>query len=393
MNRTKDGIMLKQIIIAFMCIFMIRPYYVQINENLNLIWGITTCAFMLISTIILFTNRKKNNLFWIVLFSIVYIFATFFNERHNLFGSISTVAQILLPFNLGLFLSINKYKEDIVKIVPKIAAIYIYLDSLLGILGISEKILGMNNSMTFLGYDNYAIYVLLPLITVKWGLGYYRNGKLEISDWICWGLPLFYKITTLSTNAIIGLVLMPIIYCISKNIRILRKLIRPQNAIIILIILLIAVLGFGVQEIFEGLMIKIGKGTTLGFRTVIWNHVALVLPKIPFWGFGQIDDGSFQNIVGLSPVWDTQANHAHNLIFDIWFSTGILGLIFYTLMLWSCLKHSRKLINIVEYRILIIGLIVYFLMGFLDGYPYIPSFYLLISIIYSFSIIYRNKYT
>lgn len=384
-------ISLKRLYIIMACVFMIRPYYIQVNTLWNMVWAYITCIMSIISLILVFKYRLLKEDIVLFVWLIILIISTLLNQSHNFNSAISSTLQIILAFNLGLLWKIGKYKNIIESVLGNVIFIYILMDLLCGMTNFSVNILGLQGEMTFLGYDNYAAYIILPLIAIKWAISFLSTGHLTKTDWICWIGELLYKSFYFSINAIMGLILFLIIYIICRHHNWLKKFVKPQYALAVVVILLIGIVEFHIQDVFTKLFLDLGKGTTLGFRTVIWGKLIPKLKVVPMIGFGETDNGFFQDVVGLSSVWDLEANHAHDFILEIWFTTGVLGVIIYVIFMIKMLKNAKYIDNMVGFMLLN-GVFVYIIMGIIDGYPQATPFYLLLAFLYVYSKKRKNIY-
>lgn len=371
---------------VLLAVFIIRPYYIQRYQKLNTIWAYITVGLALWSiykTIPVIKKGKKTAVLLAAFYAycILFVFATATNEANNTFSALSECAQMVGGFNLGLLSLIPQYKASVVSAVCKVFADYLYVDALLGFLNIGA-LLGVNKTMTFLGYDNYAVYCILPMLVIKFAFGYQRNRKIKWEDWFCWLCCLLYKIQTMSLNGIIFLALFGLVCYIAIHRVDLRKIFTPLNAVIISFFLVLGVSIFNIQNFFSEIFVFLGKGTTLGFRTIIWNHTIPALFNAPLWGYGHLTTGSFQTIVGLNPIWDTEGNHAHNLLMELWFSNGIIGLILYISIVSMCAKWIKGKQCNNTYKLLGYGVAIYILMGFIDGYPNMAVSFTLFSLLF-----------
>lgn len=369
-----------------LAVLIIRPYYVQRYLILNTIWTYTTAILALwsIYKTVSAIKKGKNTIALLVVFytyCILFVFATLANEVNNAFSALSECAQMIGGFNLGLLLLVPKYKNSAGFAICRVFGGYLYLDAFIGFLNIGA-LLGINNTMTFLGYDNFAAYCILPMIAIKFALNYQKNRNIKWGDWFCWLICLLYKIKTMSLNGILFLTLFGLVCYITMHRVDLKKIFTPKNAVMISAFLILGVSIFNIQNLFSNILMSLGKGTTLGARTIIWNHTIPALSGAPLWGYGHTNTGSFQTIVGLSPIWDVQGNHAHNLLMELWFTNGIIGLILYISIVGICARWMRRKGCDNTYKLLGYGVTIYILMGFIDGYPNMAVSYTLFSLLY-----------
>lgn len=359
-------------------IFMIRPYYIQINSTLNSIWayGALLVSLIFFISVIKEKDYPKNCLF----FCIVYIFATLLYRNNNILGAVSESAQILLAYNLIFY--IKDRSEVYLMDIRKVFISYIFIDIIFGALKISTVNLGLYKQITFLGYDNYAAYSIVCMIVIIWSIDMLHYNKLTQAARLCWGGALAYKIMTDSINAIVILILLMMLYLIFMYCKKVRQFFSIQTILIVMLVVFILLYKFDLYNVIVSMITGRESYSTLNFRTVIWHKLVPCLYKIPLWGYGKVEDGIFQNIIGLSSIWDVQANHGHNLFLDIWFSSGIIGILIYLRIIYDGMKNV-KLSNMNKPMMMIwLGIIVYLLMGFLDGYPYTSVSYFMFALSY-----------
>ena len=361
------------------CVFMVRPYYIQISP-LNRIWSGMTLLFSIISFMVLFKyNRLKDSL-PCVLVGVLYVVSTALNERGNTPGAVSTFDQFALAYNAGLITCCPGYNHKSLKVINWVVTMYLYIDIVCGFLDVGQYLGELDLSATFFAYDNYALYYILPMLAVKWAISCWENHELQKRDWMCWGLCVLYKVKTMSLNAIAALFIFAFLYLVFKYFKKAQRIINPKSAAATVVLLLIGVHYFKIHNFFAELIFALGRGTTLGYRTVIWEKTIPLLHNTPLWGYGKLSQGSFQTLVGFSPVFDLEANHPHNLILQIWFDMGLLGIAVYT----NLIHKSIQAINFLKAPVKNVcscGIIAFFMAGFLDGYPYITTFYLMLSLI------------
>lgn len=386
-------IKISQLRLFCLCVFVVRPYYVQIIPMLNSLWIAATIACLLWSSYAVVKHRLFRYVKTYALFLAILIFSTFFNHMANVGSAISSAIQVLLACNIGLMiLTSNKQPTSSLRCIRNVFVAYLAADAVAGILNVSS-LLGLSDTLTLLGYDNYAIYNIIPMLAVVAGVDFYLYKKLSKGATLLWLLCLVYKIVTVSINACMMLLIYGFIMFIGVHIRGFRKLISIKNAVIFTVAAFVGVYFFKIQELFVSLLVSMGKGTTLGFRTVIWARAVPAILKQFWFGYGYLNAGEFQPLVGLSSVWDTEANHCHNLFLEIIFTTGIIGFIVFVMAMRKNLRTIQRANMMLPLTPMVVGMIVYFLMGFLDGYPYTVAFYVMMSLATSLSVYELRKET
>ena len=106
-----------QIVLFLMCLFVVRPYYIQITPFANEIWAYLTIVFTLASCVLVFVAKRHKHILVVLLFAIVYILATFLNQSENTLSAVSTVCQMVLGFNIGILAFCGNQIEKKVNII------------------------------------------------------------------------------------------------------------------------------------------------------------------------------------------------------------------------------------------------------------------------------------
>lgn len=380
----KPKITWESFIVCIMCIFMIRPYLVQTYETIDTLWAYMTMFCFLISIFpILFRKSTiKANLF-LFIYCLIYLYATYAYQRENLSGAISSVGQILLAADVGLYVYIAKDKQNVLRTMRSVFLCYLYIDAIWGLLNIGAY-LDWDDAMTFLSYDNYAVYFIIPMMSSIFLIDLYVEGRIRPKDWCCYALCLCYKLYTLSLNAVIFLIVYVILYVVMKHFKTVQKILSVRNVVILLALVWIGVTFFNIHEFLNPIMEALGKGTDLNGRVYIWERFSSAFADIPLYGYGKLDVGDFQAITGI-PWYDVQFDHAHNLLAQLFMDTGILGFIMYMIWLGNSTYRLKSISSTPLRSLALSSLVTYLLAGFIDGYPWTPMFYVYTGIVWSIS--------
>lgn len=370
----------KSIFVTICVIFMVRPYYVQLSKSINLIWALITLiiAFLCIVKIFKYRNIKSDKFFY--LFICVYLLATLLNCRENMASAISNCAQVTLAYCLGRLYKSNVYKRKMAKCVPIVISVYIYIDFITIILGVSEKFMGMESSISFLGYDNYAAFYIVPMIGIKFSLDYARNNKLNLEDWIFYCCALFGKIFTRSYTAIAAIALIPIFTYTFSHKKDIRRCLNLKNLVAVIALLFVGVYFFNIQNVMAHLLSSLGKGITLNSRTVIWEFVLSGVFRIPIYGLGNITADYFMAFFGFP--YGYNATHAHYLLLDLIVQTGIIGLIAFLGMLFS-IRFKSTYFKDFSLLYVYTSLLSFLILCMFDSYPFLSMPYFAIGYIAS----------
>lgn len=366
--------------IMFMCIFIIRPYYIQINAILDFIWSVIAFILFVYSIYFVYKKRRQKQTYWLTLFVSIYLIATILNELNNLVSAVSAVGQVILAFNVMLIVQDLYNANSALKVVLHVLRTYLWIEIFCSLSGV-YKILELEETMTFLGYDNYAAYILIPMLTVIWAIDALLFGTIPKLDILCWVGLLTISIKTFSINLILGLLIFIFAFFIVKYFKFLRNLLTPINAIIIVVALWIGIAVFRIHELMGGTLEALGKGSNFSFRTVIWSRVISIFPQIPIIGLGRQSAETFLNLIGLNPMYFSEANHSHNFFLEILVDFGIVGLIAFGGFVVNIIRGKKRILKALSTRILMVGIFTYILMGLVDGYPFTTPFYLMMGMI------------
>lgn len=363
----------------FFAVFMIRPYYVTLYAQLNMIWAYSTlfCA-VITSCMVLNHCRLRKETTIIALFCATYLLATLSQTPKSLASAVSSIAQIVLPYNMGILLMNGTKRPSLEKNVSFVFSCYLYADALCTFLHVSERLFGLPKELTLLGYDNYAAFNVLAMLAVKFAIDEKQNnGKITIENILCYSVCCAGKILTGSVAACISLFAFAVIKLVLRHDKNVTRKCRPNKVIFLLMALFILVYYFKIYQVFAALLLELGKGSDLNSRTIIWNKVLHHIMDIPLIliGKGHYTEEEFRAFFEFP--YGFNATHPHNIILCILVDTGAIGLMLYCKWL-SKVIVNKAVVKVSWYKTLLIGLICYLFQGFWDYYTFLSGFYILL---------------
>lgn len=364
----------KTLLCIIMAVLMVRPYYVQLFPIWNTVWAYATLLISIASLGLIVQQNRVRDILVVLAFLGVYVMATVLNHCEYFTSAISTVGQALLAYDLGILYGTRKYHRSATISLNAVITGYLYIDAICVFLGISQRALHIEKTLTFLGYDNYAAFYIIPLIAVKFCLNSRKTGKLTRENYFCWTVCVISKLITQSYAASVALLIFMALYLMAKNFRALRKCINLKSIVLFLILLFMGIYFFNIQKILSLLLDASGKGVELNARTVIWHQIVPRITKVPPVGLGYMDEYIFMEFFEFPHGFSV--THAHNLVLDLLASTGIIGLFLYFRIIFRA-KIKRVYLSNPSFRILIIGMVAYFILGFFDAYPFLSGVFLL----------------
>ena len=350
-------------------------------NSIFLLWKIISII------IIVYVSRSsyyftKNDIYIgsLILFFIIYLFNNFVNKC-NVIELINTFVSILTLILFIRFLVQKKQYYLLLKVLAFISLIICFLQFVsIFVINIQHFLINDNTVPTYLlGPDNYSAFFMIPMITI---ILFYdttkTNGKVSK---LGWSVLIIYTLTNIymksMTAAAVGAIYIILILIYKKNMKFLEYL-SLKNLLLVFMLLLILIIVFDIQNIFSMLLENfLGKGTTLNSRTIIWDLSLEQIKNNIFFGCGDFSNYDlFQNYV----LYGT--THAHNMLLELLLRTGLIGTICYLHFLYYTIERKFKQLCASSGYILVIGMVAFIVLSFMDFYINIPMFYCLIILIY-----------
>lgn len=379
---------LNNLLIVLGAIFSVRPYYIQYNDTANNIWKYTAMILAIIMLVrLVFQNyikdgglliiSKETTIFYLfTIWCVLYIVETLFRGSDELMSLFSNIAQSMLAFSSFALAAKGRDQYERLNLIKNIYAVYILIDAFTVFFDISS-LLGLRSTITsFLGYnDNYASFEILVMLGIIFEITYVIKGKITVFAVFVYICAFGAKIYSLSFTALFGFTFFGILCLLRKriNIKSTTKIIAAEIVLCLFVILMASYTNWYLY--LGNLLAMVGKGG-FGYREYIWPKSINAILRSPIFGYGELDSSkTFQSVVGLS-VWDTQANHCHNLLLQILFNTGCIGLILIVLVM----KKAVNLYLTTEMcpGYLMFGFIAYLGIAIMDGYIFTYVFWGLI---------------
>lgn len=370
------------IAILFIVAPSIKPYVIRISafDNIYDAWGVLTFLVLLFNCVILRRISLNKTVKYLFLFVAVYFISTIIYGYASLLSVISEVSRMMI---CPLYLSMCN-KEGYFKLnrgianISKLYKIVLYIDCISILVNLKIHIF-QSEIFSFLGMDNTAAFIIVPMLTVIIYNDVNRNNKISANSLFLLVLCTLCKLLTFSVTAILSLFVFVILLCIS-NLKELRQKIKeyifkPKKYLIIIIFVVIGIVFLNIQYLFADIILALGKDVDLG-RVRIWKNVIATFWKSPIIGYGKVEDSIFIDLVGMTQ-WDTTCNHPHNSVLAIIFNCGLVGAFFYFKMMQIPLKNIVQNISSSKYRIISIGLISFFVLMLADDYMFMPYIYVL----------------
>lgn len=370
-----------------------KPVGISYYNILNSVFKIWKLISMLIIIFIILKNiyyKKKinfdKNFCGLVIFWGIYLINTVINKSDSM--SVMSNAITILVFLS--FIEFEYKSNNINKILDSldiIFTIYIIIHIIsvwfINITHIPIFYPIENDYIYFLGTDNYASFQIIPMLTIIIYNNTLKKKMLSCKNIVLTLIVALTNIYTKSYTAALASIVLVLALVFNKQTNKFIRKISIKNIIILYIIFLILILQFNIQNIFQWILEEqMGKGITLNSRTIIWKDAIKLIKNKLLFGYGTFTDEMIRAYVLFG------ASHAHNFLLEILLRTGIIGTIAYIVFL---IKMCTQKSDANNSSILYAGLIDFFILAFMDFYPDMIHFYVLIEIIYYCKYIEREE--
>lgn len=347
----KNKVIRKEFIVNFILIlFLFEPTIFIKYKIYNMIFicgGII--SFIYIFSLYLKNNIKLNKmLLYLILFRIINILSTFINNGDLLKVGYSSLVIVSL-FLYANYYYTKKHFDIFINILYKIFSIFLFINLITYILypqGINVQFPGLS----FLGirtrFTEYAISgALLAYIN-------YKNENIKLKSLITTIIIAFLNILLPKVGTgLVGIIVF-ILFFIFLN-KFIKNRINVKFSFlqIPIYIFIISIVFFRIHTYFDFIIVDmLGKDLTLTGRTEIWDMAIETIKKSNIvFGNGYVNNGNFV------PYGMNSYYQAHNEILQLFYESGIVGIILFWLFLNSILRNNRK--KTTKYDIIIVSVI------------------------------------
>lgn len=332
----KSKIDRKKLFLFLIVMPFLKPYNVTLIpalDNIFKIWKVASTAYIIYA----FLSKKQRvgkTSIYLFLFCITWMFSLVLNSGPiaDYGNNIMSILGLRLLFETNMYN--DEFKRNISKIIYKTGAVYMVLNCITAWMGRPFFAAGMNldDNANFLGGDNYSAFILIVLCGLMFFYDVKYKKKIRTRTWIFNIIGLISLIIPFSFAGIISyIILLTLILC--SNYKFVRKAFNWKNALLICSVLVLLISYFHldvVVRIFLGGLDKSG----FNGRNMIWPRSIIATGKKFVLGYGGLtaEQAATWIIAG--------ANHTHNILLQIPFSTGIIGTFFFVMYLSSILNNT-----------------------------------------------------
>jgi len=367
----KRGSFIYYTLIIFIILICFPKSYIDDYSLIRHTINILKLFFGSIICLLYLFNLKKNGVQKITLFFFIFIIiafaSTFLNDRDLSYFLKVYFINLCVLFCVDLSFK-SKYKDKILKFIGGFLYLLLVVNFTTVILKCFLKFnLYKSASTYFLGMDNRFILFIIPCLLVNNTLSEISdNKKYSRRTLICYIIGTLSLLFTWSVASFLIMLLLGIFLKLSN----IKKMnINPKFLLIVFFAINYLVVVLKVQNIFSDFIVNtLHKSITLSYRTILWDNAIKMIKEKPILGLG------YFNTETIIPIYlnGGGVNHLHNLLVDIIFSSGLLGLVFYTLSLIAISKNinsikDRKFKN--KISLLFLSLLLYLIFESFELYP------------------------
>lgn len=335
--------MIKQIFFKkwfiYVCLLFFLPLTGLEEIYNNLLWiPLIRIACCFISILVYIKRRNVSILMFIItFFCLVLNISTTFNQGYYFgafYGQLFLILGICCFFEVQIKKDKNQfllclYQYCYLTIILNFASILIFPQ------GLYADIRGITETNYLLGNYNSFICKILPALCVGYHL--LQENIIKIKNYLLlWLIVMITYIYVSSITSIIGIAIFGIFLLLFNNkiSRIIYNSIFYSGSALYLAYYLVF-RHAGITFLFITRIT--GKSITLSGRTVLWDKMVSLLSKSPILGFGVYKNIDLIEYFGLD-----YAGHAHNLLLQVLFQTGIVGCLLWVILILITINTLLK---------------------------------------------------
>ena len=271
-------------------------------------------------------------------FIVYHLGIVFFKTPSELISEISIWLRAFVGFGVIYELIQLDYLKTLDG-MGKSSAVLLSLDVLTGLICI---LFGSEDLKIFslLGTDVYSIFSIVPLLAIVVVDAKLNGGtKRHRAFLLLFACTLQKIITGAATAEVALLVVMAFLFMMKLRPRIVRSILNPLNGFVLLALCTIVFAVFRATEMFAPLFEMLGKDPSMSSRTMIWEAAVPEIFNNIIQGHGVLEPIEFVDLMGFNP-WDLYFGHCHNMLLEILFRDGIVGLVLISVYLISVFYRS-----------------------------------------------------
>ena len=353
-----------KILTCFLLLVLVKPEYFNIIGWLDMIYNNTSLAIAIILIIAsLISKPLHKSQIWIIAFYGAMLFTTIFGSGNVYEYMRSNFASLALCLMFDLWL--EKSPKTLIEGFS-ILEVLVYANFITVLLfpkGIYQNDLYTANWL--LGYKNYHIRTILPIVCMSLIRSYWKYGKVSLRAWLLIACSTVTMILIDSATALVGYaVFIGLLMLYHSKKKALPRILTLSNIMLATMFVFIAIIFFNVQKSFSYLIESVlGRNLNFTGRLPIWGISLQLFFKKPVFGYGFLAGDDFVKMFNAGP-WFA---HPHNYMFYILLTGGLLlGII---VIIGYCMASMTisKNIRSVYSKIILFALCSFLVMGITEA--------------------------
>ena len=325
MKPHKKSLYDSKILTGFLLLVLVKPEYFTEIGWLDTIYNYTSLAIAMILVIVsLISKPIHKSRIWIIAFYSVMLFMTIFGSGNVLEYMKANFASLALCLMFDIWL--EKSPKTLIEGF-NILEVLVYANLITVLLfpkGMYRTELYTANWL--LGYKNYHIRTILPIVCIALIRSYWKWGKVSLRTWFLIVCSAVTMILIDSSTALVGyVVFIGLLMLYHSKKKALPQKFTLSNMLLATVFVFIAIILFNVQESFSYLIESVlGRNLSFTGRLPIWGISAQFFLKKPIFGYGFLTGDDYVKMFNAGP-WFA---HPHNYMFYILLTGGLmLGII------------------------------------------------------------------
>lgn len=330
--------------------------------------------------------KKIPKIIWLViLYQLVLYLSTFLNPNGDVMRLIGPSISVIGPcLYVQVMFEKNKWKEMLsyISAILSVLCIINLVTVILYPYGIVKEAMDSNgNEQFFLGIENRFSFFYLPLLGIQAIYTLATKGKIELYVWLMGLINTLVLVYFWALGGMLAMLLL-MIFLLCFNMVNFGKLLKVYvMAFFILIgnyLLVIERIMYKYEHFFT---VTLDKDVTMSGRTFLWDYGLLSFSEHPILGVGYVDTRYLGRFLDVA--------HMHNLMMNILFTSGLLGIFLFFTIQYQWMKKVNKFRDTKEGGILIIIMFVSFFMSMADSFDG-ATFWIIVMLAYNINKILNN---
>lgn len=350
-------------LVLILCIELLIPaYFSELISGTPLLGSIISYTSLLVMALIIIDNPIKPNFpfAWVIGYYVILLISTVMSDGDVVPAVIFSATAILLCLTIAVILRSERKTKIFLYTVMWFTFTFFIVNIILGFIypsGIPGYTTNVRIPMFLYGNINGTLRNILPgmICSTIMDIKYRKRISLQT---IIFYAGMFYFIfgVYFMATAFIGL-----LYIIAW--KLFNKVISKRvfvffliTIIIVAVIELLMVFGLGNTQLSMVISSFFGKSLTFSGRAELWYRAIAQISEKPFLGWGYRDGDYIRSVIG-------NTAGSHNYYLDLLFQRGIIGLIWFCVMIFYICKRVSK--NISHTLYVLIGFIGAYMIMFL----------------------------